>query len=366
MMRTLDEQLEIATRELHEVLNGCSLAPASTVARRHQRRRRSVTALAGVAAVVVVIGLTIVVTRDVDSNEPGSASDPTTNALLFPAGIADTDIGEVDLGPELSARAKGLVESPDGVVFTISIADRGGWQMTPNVERRDINDHTFTVETISDSELSYVALDDCAVFGIEQFSPNATAWDEDASPLLAATTITGRTATVTLPPGWESFGVGGNVHLVQLVFTSRVGASPHGVVLMQAANSAVAAIAGLSPGDGHLTATTFKDQRAWTVSDPADSTNSLLWQDGTTAALLSGQATLEELKQIAGTLEPNHAEQWARLLPKAQTLGGSVGTVPPDTSPESAATNPAACGSPRLVISSARAIPTGNAGTSAP
>ena len=297
-----------------------------------------------------------------DSSEPGSPPDPTSNALLFPAGIADTDIGEVDLGPDLSARAKGLVESPGGVVFLLSVGDRNGQPMTPNVARREINGHTFTVETISDSELSYVALDDCAVFGIEQFGPNATAWDEEASPLLAATTITGSTATVALPSGWESFGVGGDVHLVQLVFTSRVGASPHGVVLMQAANSAVAAIARLATGDGPLTATTFKNQPAWTIADPANSTNSLIWQDGTTAALLSGQATVEELKQIAGTLEPNHADDWARLLPKTENLGASVGTVPPDTSPDPTPTTPTACGSPRLVISAAGPAPTASAG----
>jgi hypothetical protein len=365
-MRTLDEQLDVATRELHEALNGSSLAPASTVARRHKRRRRSLTALAGVTAVAVVIGLTIVVTRDVDSSEPGSPPDPTANTLLFPAGIADADMGKVYLGPDLSARAKGLVESPGGVVFLLSVGDRNGQPMTPNVARREINGNTFTVEIIEGTELVYVALNDCAVVYVEQFGPDGTSWDEDASALLAATTITGFSATVALPAGWKSFGVGGDVHLVQLVFTSRVGASPHGVVLMQAANSAVGAIARLATGDGPLTATTFKNQPAWTIADPANSTNSLIWQDGTTAALLSGQATVEELKQIAGTLEPNHADEWARLLPKTENLGASVGTVPPDTSPDPTPTTPATCGNPRLVISAAGAAPTASAGTSAP
>jgi hypothetical protein len=159
-MRTLDEQLDVATRELHEALNGSSLAPASTVARRHKRRRRSLTALAGVTAVAVVIGLTIVVTRDVDSSEPGSPPDPTANTLLFPAGIADADMGKVYLGPDLSARAKGLVESPGGVVFLLSVGDRNGQPMTPNVARREINGNTFTVEIIEGTELVYVALND--------------------------------------------------------------------------------------------------------------------------------------------------------------------------------------------------------------
>jgi hypothetical protein len=275
---------------------------------------------------------------------------------LYPAGLADVDIQKIYLGPDLSTSAKGLVQSPDGALFNLSIGERGGWQMTPNVEHRDINGHTFTVETIN-SELAYVALDDCAVVGVEQSGPDAKAWDTDASSLLAAMTINGLTATVALPPGWESFGVGNGGHLIQLAFTSRVGGTAHAVVLMQASDSAVASISRIALGDGPLTSTTFNDQQAWTVSDAANSTNSLIWQDGSNAVLLSGQATLEELKQIAGALEHNHAEDWARLLPTAENLSGSVGTIPPDTSPDPTTTNANNCGTPRLIIRQTTASP---------
>lgn len=359
-MHAIDEQLEVAARELHDVLDGVRLAPASTVARRHKRRRHTTAGAAAVIAVLGVIGLTIVATRDVDSNEPGSAiADPIAQRLLYPPGLADVDIQKIYLGPDLSTNAKGLVQSPDGTLFHISIGERGGWQMTPNVERRDINGHTFTVETIN-SELTYVALGDCAVVGMQQSGPDATAWDTDASALLAAMTINGLTAAVDLPPGWKSFGVGNGGHLIQLAFTSRVGGSAHAVVLMQAPDSAVASISRIALGDEPLTSTTFNNQQAWTVSSAANSTNSLIWQDGPNAVLLSGQATLDELKQIAGALEHNHADDWARLLPTAENLSGSVGTTPPDTSPDPTTTNANNCGTPRLIIQQTSATPNTN------
>ncbi|MEY2524213.1 MAG: hypothetical protein QOJ66_2778, partial [Ilumatobacteraceae bacterium] len=324
-MVALDERLEAATRELHEVLDKASFRPASAVRQRHQRRRHAVTVFAAIITVLAVVGLGFLVTRDVEPIEPGSStSDPAAARLLFPAGAGEADIQSLYLGPDLPTAAKVIIEAPDGALFRVAISDRGGWQETPNVERRDFNGRTFTVEPV-DSELAYVSLNDCAVVGVDQWAPAAQAWDTDASALLDAMTINGLTANVALPPGWKSFGASNGAHLIQLAFTSKAGGSLRGVVLMQAPDSGVAAIFRVAPADGAFMSTTFNNQRAWTVSDSADSTVSLIWQDGANAVVLSGQATLEELKQIAASLEHNHAADWARLLPSAENLSGTQG-----------------------------------------
>jgi hypothetical protein len=125
---------------------------------------------------------------------------------------------------------------------------------------------------------------------------------------------------------------------------------------MQAPDSGVAAIFRVAPADGAFMSTTFNDQRAWTVSDTANSTVSLIWQDGANAVLLSGQATLEELKQIAGSLEHNHADDWARILPSGENLTGTQGTTPPDTAAPGVSTaNTNSCGTPALTITPASA-----------
>jgi hypothetical protein len=358
-MLALDERLEAATRELHEVLDRASLRPASAVKQRHQRRRHAVTVFAAIITVVAVVGLGFLVTRDVEPIEPGSpTSDPAAARLLGPANGTEAGTHNLYLGPDLPKSPKGLVEAPGGALFRVSISERGGWQVTPNVEQRDINDRMFTVESV-DSELAYVSLDDCAVVGVDQWGPDAQAWDTDASALLAAMTINGLTANVALPQGWTSFGVSNGAHLIQLAFTSKAGGSLHGVNLMQAPDSAVAAILRVAPADGAFTSTTFNNQRAWTVGDAANSTMSLIWQDGANAVVLSGQATLEELKQIAGSLEHNHADDWARILTSGENLSGTQGTTPPATAAPGASTiNPGSCGTPTLTITVASATPT--------
>jgi hypothetical protein len=351
-MHALDERLQAATRELHDVLDTAQLRPASTVKQRHQRRRHARTALAAIVAVATVAGLGALVTRDVEPTEPGSpTSDPTAERLLFPAGVADTDIHSLYLGPDLTTSAKGLVQSPDGELFSISIGERGGWQETPNVERRDINDRTFTVEAIN-SELAYVSLDECAVIGVSQIDSNGKAWDANASVLLSALTIVGRAGNVALPPGWRSFGVGSGGHLIQLAYTARLGTAEYAVVLMQAPDSNAAVISRVAQATGPLTSATFNGQQAWTVGDTANSTVSLIWQDGPNAALLSGQASLEELKQIANSLKHDHADEWAGLLPTAENLSGTVGTTPGPTT-----TSANSCGTPTLTVTPASTAP---------
>lgn len=352
-MPALDERLEAATRELHDLLDSAQLRPASTVKRRHQRRRHALTAFAAIIAVLTVVGLGVLVTRDVEPTEPGSpTSDPTAARLLFPAGVSEADIQSVYLGPDFSTLAKGLVQSPDGVLFSISIGERGGWQETPNVERRDFNGRTFTVEAI-DSELAYVSLDECAVVGVSQIGPNGKAWDSNASALLTALTIVGRTGSVNLPPGWKSFGVGDGGHLIQLAYRARIGPAAYAVVLMQAPDSNAASISRAAPGTGPLTSTTFNGQQAWTVGSPDSPTNSLIWQDDANAVVLAGDVSVEELKQIASSLEHNHADEWAHILPRAENLSGSVGTTPGPTT-----TSANSCGTPKLIVTPTSTAPT--------
>ena len=330
-------------------------APASVVKHRLQRRRHAVTVFAAIITVLAAVGLGFLVTRAVEPIEPGSStSDAAAARLLFPPGVSEADM-HLYLGPDLPTSAKVIIEAPDGALFRVAISERGGWQETPNVERRDFNGRTFTVESV-DSELAYFSLSDCAVVGVDQWAPDAQAWDTDASALLDAMTINGLTANVALPTGWKSYGVSNGAHLIQLVFTSRASGPARGVVLMQAPDTAAAAIFRLAPADGAFMSTTFNNQRAWTVSDTADSTVSLIWQDGPNAVVLSGQATLDELKQIAGSLEHNHADDWARILPSSENLSGTQGTAPPDTAAPGVSTaNTSSCGKPTLTITPASA-----------
>ncbi len=227
-MLTLEDRLEAATRELHEVLDKAALRPATAVKQRLRRRRHAVTALAAIITVLAVAGLGFVVTRDVEPIEPGSStSDPAAAQLLFPPGASEADV-HLYLGPDLPTSAKVIIEAPDGALFRVAISERGGWQETPDVERRDFNGRTFTVESV-DSELAYVSLNDCAVVGVDQWAPNAQAWDADASALLDTLTINGLTANVALQSGWRSYGVSHGGHLVQLAFSSKAAGSPRGV-----------------------------------------------------------------------------------------------------------------------------------------
>lgn len=361
-MFALDEHLEAATRELHEALDNARLAPASAVIRRHARRRHSVTALATAIAVLGVVGLGIVVTRDVEPADHGSPTDdPIVRRLLFPTGISEGDIRQVYLGPDLPNHAKGLVRAPGGALFRISIVPSGGSGPTPDVDRRDFNSRTFTLETTLAEYAAYASLDECVLVSVEQSDPSGKAWDTNASTVLAALTIEGRAANLALPPGWESFGVGNGGRLIQLAYTATIGTTRHDVVLMQLPEAPIAAISGIAQGTGPLTSTTFGNHQAWTVSSAEPATTSLIWQDGTNAVLLAGEVTLDELEQIAANLQHDQGDEWARHLPTAESLSGSG-----DTSPLQPSTNTETCGTPRLTINQAGESPSPSTQTASP
>jgi hypothetical protein len=342
-MLTLDEQFEAATRELHESLNGVRLAPAASVIRRHQLRRVAVVATATFIAVLGIIALGVVVTRDVEPIEPGSSSvDPIADRLLFPVNAPGNSIHLV-LGPGLGNGAKGLVRSPSGTLFRISIGERGGTGPTPDVERRTFNGHEYTVESIN-GELAYVALDRCMVISVSEFESKASQWDLDASIVLAGTSIEGRAASLALPAGWESFGTGVDGNLIQLSFEATVGNRTFGGSLWQVTNAPVAAVVGPIPSTTPLESTTLNGLPAWTTTAPGFGTQ-LMWQDGANAVALFGNAPLDELKQLAAQLQHNQGAQWAHYLPTAENLGGTIGTNPVQNT-----TNADDCGAPRLSI----------------
>jgi hypothetical protein len=342
-MLTLDEQFEAATRQLHESLGGVRLAPAASAIRRHHRRRVKVTIIATFIAVLGIVALGLVVTRDVEPIEPGSSSvDPIADRLLFPVNAPGNSIHLV-LGPKPGNGAKGLVRSPSGRLFRISIGERGGSGPTPNVERRTFNGHEYTVESIN-GELAYVALDRCMVISVSEYDSKAPQWDLDASIVLAGTSIEGRTASLALPAGWESFGSGVSGNLIQMSFRATVGTATFAGSLWQITNAPVAAVVGSIPSSTPFESTTLNGLPAWTTVSP-DFGTELLWEDGANAVALFGKATLAELKRLAGQLQHNQADQWARHLPTAENLGGTIGTTPVQNT-----TNTDDCGAPRLTI----------------
>jgi hypothetical protein len=342
-MLSLDEQFEAATQELHDNLRAARLAPSTAVVRRHHRRRVAVVTVATIIAALGVLALGIVVTRDVEPTEPGSSVDPIAERLLFPAAASLASVDKVTLGPELGNSAGGLVQAPSGALFRISIGERGGSGITPNVDHRTFNDHDYTVEPIN-GELAYVALDTCMVISVSESAPNASSWDDDASVLLAAIAIQARTANVVLPTGWESFGAGSAGNLVQLSYTAKIGATLHSVSMMQIIASPVAAITGLVPSDGPLKSVTFNGRPAWTKSSRG--VTSLIWQDGANAvALTSSETPIDVLEQIALGSQHNHADDWSHYLATADNLGGTIGTLPPHDT-----TSTTGCGAPRLSI----------------
>lgn len=354
-MLSLDEQFEVATRELHDALRGRPLAPVSVVVRRHRRRRRTLVASCVVAAACGVIALGIVVTRPVEPIEPASpTTDVIAQRLLFPTGVPDADIHNVYFGPDLSSSAKGLIRSPDGSIFHVAIGESGGAQLTADADSRQFNGRTFTVERIR-SELAYTSIDDCVVVAVEQFDSVATGWDTDASTVLTALRVDGRTGTVLLPSGWESFGVSTGGHLIQLAYTATIDTSRHDVVLMQVPDSVAATLSNLVQPTGPLTSTTFNGKQAWSVGSADQLPTSLIWQDGTNAVLLSGDVNLDELKRIAIDLQHDHADEWTRRLPTAEILSGSDGTTP-NPAPSIAGV----CGPPKLDIRQGNQAPITN------
>jgi hypothetical protein len=343
-MLDLDEQFEAATRELHAHLDSVHLAPASAVIRRRNRRRYTISAFALVIAAVGVITIGRAATHDTHTATFIAGSAHTVeDRLLFPTQIS-TGKPEVVVGPALPDGAQGLVHTPSGALFHISVmADSG--QLTPNVDRRQINGRTFIVEHIN-GLLAYSSLDNCARVRVEQSDPSAAAWNADATALLTALTIDGQHATVTLPAGWESLGVGHPGTLLQVGFKTNVGNTTHAVSLMQMPDSPLAVLPDF--GAGPITPTTFNGHAAWAVNLQRNSGpfTSLIWDDNGTAVSLHGpDVSLDDLKTIASGLQHNKADEWARYLQSA-TFGGPSGTAP-----SSDTVNQTNCGPSQLTIS---------------
>lgn len=348
-MLDLDQQFEAATGDLRERLQTVRVAPASRVIEKQRRHRRAVT-LSGVLVVVAVLGaLAAIVLRDIDEpvasgNDPATAQ--LTDSLLFPSKLLGGNTDEVMIGPQSGSGARGLVQAPDGALFIIGITERFGTELTPNTERRVFAGRTFSNEGI-EKELAYVAVDDCMTVSVRQSHLGAQVFDSDAATLLEALSITNRSAAVTLPAGWTSFGVGNPGSLIQIAFHSTVDKGSAQFNLMQLLNTPVPALLGFA-GTG-LAPTSFNDQPAWSGASPF---TSLAWTDGSNAALLySDTATLDQLKQVATTLGHNHSEQFANL---SVTAGGPNGTSPaPDTiapGGSGPATAVHECGTSRLTI----------------
>ena len=348
-MLDLDQQFEAATGDLREKLQSIRVAPASRVIERQRRHRRTVT-LSGVLVVVAFLGaLAAIVLRDIDEpvangNDPATAQ--LTDSLLFPSKLSGGKTDEVMIGPQSGYGPRGLVQAPDGALFIIGITERFGTELTPNTERRVFAGRAFSAEGI-DKELVYVAVDDCMTVSIRQSYLGAQAFDSDATTLLEALSITSRSAAVTLPAGWTSFGVGNRGSLIQIAFHSTVDNGTAQFNLMQLPNTPIPALLGFA-GTG-LAPTSFNGHPAWSG---ASHFTSLAWTDGANAALLySDTATLDQLKQVATTLEHNHSDQFASL---SVTAGGPNGTSPaPDPiAPNGSgpATAVQECGTPQLTI----------------
>jgi hypothetical protein len=270
---------------------------------------------------------------------PNPAASSLLDRLLYPVNASDDTALEVIVGPDLGNGASGLVRAPDGALFRVSVNASGGFEMTPNVETQVHNNRTYTVEEGSGT-LFYRSLDACAEVGVSQSDPSGTAWSADVSTVLDALDVVGQDATLTLPGGWESYGTGVASTPIQVSFSAQAGTVARVVSLMQIPDSAVSTV--MFGGDEPLVETTFDGHVAWTREGAIH--RSLFWEDGSTAvSLISTDATVAELKQIAGGLEHGHASDFAGHIESFDPLG--TGTLPPDAS------LPAAdCGSPLLSI----------------
>ena len=317
--------------------------PAFAVDGEPRRPRR--VAMASAAAVVVLgaaaaAGLTVMRHGQTGGS---AASVPTTppasllDRLLYPTAATASDI-EVVVGPDLGDGATALVSAPDGALFRIGVNQADGFEMTPNLPTQEHNNRTYTVEDASGSRF-YRSLDPCAEVGVLQ-SGSAPAWNPDARALLDGLDIVGQTATLTLPAGWTSHGAGVAQTPLQISFSAQTANASIQVSLMQIPGTNVAAV---MVGDEPLERTSFDGHMAWTRAGAIH--RSLYWQDGDTAvSLISSEASIAELQQIASQLERNHATDLAGRIT-------SFDPQPPATLPPDAPRSRATCGAPQLTVS---------------
>lgn len=319
-MLDLEQRFDIASRELRDELGLIHLAPPSSVIRRHRRRRVGSTLATGFAVAGLIAG-GVTITRDVDGTNPASnqadALDEVTDALLYPSRMIGGAPDEVMFGPQYGYGPRALLSSPDGTLFVVTLTERLSTELASNADRRVFNDRTYTAEQ-QGGELAYTSVDDCTTVSIRQSSPDARPFDSNASALLGSLKVSDRHATVELTDGWASFGVGRVGTLIQIAFHSSIGGGNDQFNLMQLPDSSVASLIGLAGAP--ITQTAFNGQPAWTAqSGTPFASTSLAWQDGPNAVLLySDTSTLDDLKQVAQTLQHDHGDQFEGHLGNAE------------------------------------------------
>lgn len=329
-MLDLEQRLDTASRELQDQLVLIHLAPPLRVIRRHGRRRVGRLVAAGLVAAGLVAAV-VTVTGDVDGTDVASnPAEPevSSDALLYPSEPIGGTPDEVMVGPQYGYGPRALLSSTDGTLFVVTLTDRLSSVLVSNAERRVFNDRTYTAE-LQGGELVYTSVDDCTTVSIRQSGgPDASPFDSNASALLRSLKVSDRHATVELADGWVSLGVGRVGTLIQIAFHSTIGGGNDQFNLMQLPDSSVAALVGLVGPP--ITQTAFNGQPAWTAQSGPSTSASMAWQDGPNAVLLySDTGTLDELKQVAQTLQHDHGDQFVGHLGSAEhdALPGTMPTI---------------------------------------
>lgn len=284
---------------------------------------------AATLAVVVagMIWLTVSRGAPAATDQPGTATPSAVTSpqpverLLYPAGNEDVD---VTVGPDSLIGAAGLLQTPSGRYFQITVRNLGQWVLDPELEQRTIGTSTYAVEPTG---RHYTTTNECALLGVTELSRPTDDSSSDTSALLGSLELTDQGATIDQPAGWTSLGVGSPSTLVQLSFQTTVDNTTISANLMQMLDAPIAA---LTFGETEFEPITFGSWSGLAAAeDNGDPFSTIIWNNnGNAAALRSTDATIDELATVAATLTTGHGADWNAQLDPAQLELSPAGTTP--------------------------------------
>jgi hypothetical protein len=276
------------------------------------RRRRQPAMVAALISCVVLIvaGVALFGRRVTDTDEaPAAATPPLRDVLLLPRDpVTANELDQSSPGSWSSA-----VQSPAGRVIGINASLDYWGELPPDADVRTVG--VLTVGTmLGDTSHTYVALQRCAMLSVTTPATIPT-WDTDVTDLLAGLTSDSGVVTVELPPGWRELATGPQAEYFNTAFSHTVGNSPHEMRLFQSRNTGVAQFLSQTYR-GTAVPISFGQSSAWVVhSNDSQQWNYLIWQSGTTAAMLGGQAISDaDLVATARSLVATAPDEWIRRV----------------------------------------------------